>query len=738
MQNLNSNAIELSELATRESDIVEWKETVADERKLVETIVAFTNDFLNLGGGYIVCGAKEITDVHGFKAVEYVGLTASRLEKLKKFLSDTCYNPTKVNPPIITKFDEIAVPEDAAKRVLVITVDATSNAHSYKADNDNKPRYFVRTDSNTRAATNGIERELLRRKGQLEPWDKRINQKATLSDIDELTLRQYLQTMRLWSANKSIADYLSDKDKIEEFIPPLLGRLGVDKPQHPKNFTLMVFGRSPIDFCVGAYAIFTIFEGRDKSKQQAETQWIGGTIVEQTNKLIELLNIESTTAIDKSLENANQVKYPKIALKEAVVNALVHRDYEIDQPTRIEVYSDRIEIYSPGGLPFNLDKHKFKEGNAKASWRNQAFGRIFHKLNLAQHQGSGIGKIIAAMNEEGSPKPIFEVEDDSITCILPAHPRHRIMKQISEAENDIVIRNHTSAFKRLHEVLSEDIYNYRALELFCEVNKLLGSPEKLLDLLLMQAIDYQKIRSNTLLVISETLSFAKSDKRADTLSKTLLSIALNGRLEERQLIKVAFILKKRGEDKEVVDFVNQTLQQYPNLVTNSALLDQKGRALIDLAKKCEQTFYAENSNNSIKAKAKVAFQKYITEAQKVLNIAYENSESSVDKDFIERALNYIKVEMLPFLSGEKKVNAKRRTLHISNIEPTFSEEDVRSCYAQYGEIEKITLIVDPKSNKEFAFIEFTELHAADAAYADRFKITLAGTKIYTNRYKEGN
>jgi predicted HTH transcriptional regulator len=650
---MNNNKIDLLELATRESDTIEWKENVADERKLIETIVAFTNDFLNLGGGYIVCGAKEIVDINGFKSVEYVGLTASNLEKLKKFISDTCYNPTKVNPPIVPKFDEIEMPNDATKRVLVITVDGTSHAHTYKADNDNKPRYFVRTDSHTRGATNGIERELLRRKGQLEPWDRRINQKATVEDIDVLKLRRYLQAMKLWSPNKPITDYLSDTDKIEEFIPPLLGKLGIDKPQHPKNFTLMLFGTHPIDFCVGAYSIFTIFEGKNKGASRAETQWITGTLVEQANTLIELLNIESSIAIDKSTENVNQIKYPKVALKEAIVNALVHRDYEIGQPTRVEVYSDRVEIYSPGGLPFNIDKNKFTSGNAKASWRNQAFGRVFDKLNLAQHQGSGIGKIISSMQEEGCPMPIFDIEHDSITCILPAHPRHQLMKQISEAESDIVIRNYLSAYKKLNHVLNEDIYNYRALELFCEVNNLLESPENVLNLLLSKNIDFYLIRPHTLVVVSESLSLIKNNKEAESLSKKLLNIAVNGRLEERQLIKVAFTLKKLGDDKAVVEFVNKTLHQYPNLSKNPFLLDQKGRAFIDLAKKCEDTFN-DNTTDRIKNKAKEDFALYITEAEKALSLAYIYSESIVDKDYISKALNYIKTKMPLFLTDKNE------------------------------------------------------------------------------------
>jgi ATP-dependent DNA helicase RecG len=522
-----SYQINLTDLATRESEITEWKETVADLPKLIETVVAFANDFLNLGGGYIVCGAKETNDENDFKTVEYTGLSAKRLEEIKQYVANTCYNPNKVNPPLIPKFDELAVPEDDSKRVLVITIDASGHAHTYKADYDSikKPRYFVRTDTNTREANNGLMRELLRRKGQLEPWDKRINPKATLEDIDDLVVRQYLKDMRLWSDNRAITEYLSDREKIEEFIPPLLGKSGVGRPLHPKNFTLMIFGKAPIDFCTGAYSIFTIFEGADKGGQVAETQWITGTLVEQAKKLIELLNIESTIAIDKGSEKANQLKYPKIALKEAVVNAIVHRDYETEQPVRVEVYADRIEIYSPGGLLYDLDKGKFVLGKAKAAWRNQAFGRIFHKLNLAQHQGSGIEKIITSMKEEGCPSPVFEVEENSVTCVLPAHPRHQIMHRLSAAKNQIVVQNYPSAYRILLSVLEKDPYNYRAWEMFCEVNNLSGTPEKVLDLILFKHIDFAQIRPDTLSIIANTLHLLKNNKEAEALAHRLSKIS---------------------------------------------------------------------------------------------------------------------------------------------------------------------------------------------------------------------
>ena len=728
-----SEEINLSELATRESSIVEWKENVASIPEAIATIVAFANDFLNLGGGYLVCGAKETKDINGFQSVAYIGLDSLRLKQIKETIINNCTNSNRVNPPLNPKVDEIDMPGDASKKILVFTIDATPYAHTFKSGPDEVPRYFIKTDFSTKEATNGFIRELLRRKGQLEPWDKRINFKANISDIDELVLRQYLQNMKLWSTNKAITDYLSDKEKIEEFIPPLLGRMGIDKPQHPKNFTLMVFGKSPIDFCVGAYSIFTIFDGIDKGQQQAETQWITGTIVEQANKLIELLNVESTIAIDKNSENANQSKYPKIALKEAVVNAIVHRDYESDQPTRVEVYSDRIEIYSPGGLPFSFDVNKFIEGKAKASWRNQAFGRIFHKLNLAQHQGSGIEKIISSMKEEGCPSPTFEVSEDSVTCILPAHPRHRVMRQISEAGSDIVIQDYQGAYKKLLQVLESDFYNYRALELFCEVNNLTETPKNVLDLISRKKVDFGQIRPNTLVIISESLSLIRNNKEAELLSRKLLDIALKGRLEEKQLFKVAYTLKKLGDDKAVVDFVNSTIGGYPKLLNNSFLLDLKGRALIDLAKRCEVTFSSQQ-NYRIKSKAKYDFEFYINEAEKALHKALENSENIVDKDYIQKALWYIKTEMIPFLTGEKKSSIVHKTVFAKRIPPGITEKDLKKLYSKYGKVEKVTLMKNKTHDTMIAYIVFVDANDAESALADRFNININGDKICTERY----
>jgi predicted HTH transcriptional regulator len=146
-----------------------------------------------------------------------------------------------------------------------------------------------------------------------------------------------------------------------------------------------------------------------------------GSIIEQSKKVIGLLDTLTCTTFDKTSEKPNKEKYPKRALQEAVINAIVHRDYEIAEPVRITVFSDRIEIRSPGALHWGVDREKFKTGKASPKWRNQSFAYLFNKLRLTQSEGQGIPTIIRTMKEEGCPDPVFEIEADNVTCILPAH-----------------------------------------------------------------------------------------------------------------------------------------------------------------------------------------------------------------------------------------------------------------------------------------------------------------------------
>ncbi len=419
--------IDLTELLRRESEKVEWKENGDDKNSvnsIVKTISAFANDLSNLGGGYVVCGAKEIKDEYDFPKVEFTGLTAHKLKEIEGKVLQHCRD--YVSPAIVPLVHELENPKEASTRVLVFVVIATHDAHIYR-DKDTSC-YYVRIGRETREARNGVMMELLEKKQKIETFDRRFNADATENDIDIILLRSVMQDSKLLPAEKKIDDYFSHTEKIAEFIPPLFAKKGLDNVLRPRNFALLLFGKreSYTRLFTEAYTIYSVYRGKDRDEPTGERHFLTGSIIEQARKIISLLELQCYTIFDKTSSKPNQEKYPMRALQEAAINAIVHRDYEITNPNRITVFSDRIEFVSMGSIDWGIDKEKFLQGKPNIKWRNQSFAYLFNKLQLAQSEGQGIRTIFRTMRQEGCPDPIFEFGVESVTCILPAHLRSEL------------------------------------------------------------------------------------------------------------------------------------------------------------------------------------------------------------------------------------------------------------------------------------------------------------------------
>ena len=634
--------IDLKELARRESEQVEWKEN-GDDIKIAEgivrTISAFANDIANVGGGYVVCGAKEIKDEHGFPKIQYTGLSANKLKEVELKVTKYCQN--YVDPAIAPRIVEIENPENNSTRILVFVVLRTRHAHVYRDGETSK--YYVRIGRETKEARNGVLRQLLTEKQEIEYFDKRTNTRATEADIDILIFRDSMQEMGLLFPEKSLEDYFSDREQIAELVSPLFVRTDLDGILHPRNFTLLMFGKktSITSKFPEAYTILSIYKGTDRSEQTAERYTLTGTIVEQAKRSIELLNTQAYTAFDKTSSKPNQVKYPMRALQEAVINAIVHRDYEVPEPIRITVFADRVEIKSPGTLHWGVDKEKFLQGKASPKWRNQSFAYLFNKLQLAQSEGQGIPTIIRTMREEGCPEPIFEIEPESLTCILPAHPRHQIIRELQETQDKVILQKYQEAKTQVLTLLEKDLYNFRSLDLYCEVIAKLKLPNELYNFLETKKLDFYLVNPSTLINIAEILAFDKDNIKYQSLANRALSVAMSGKIEEGQIAKAVVNLKKIGEPEDVIKFASESMLKYPNLAHNSTLLEKRATAKMDMAKKCIDAGRDRNSNPKTKARAWEMCRQLLEEAERDLYLALENAENPNEKFFIENDINFL-------------------------------------------------------------------------------------------------
>lgn len=100
-------------------------------------------------------------------------------------------------------------------------------------------------------------------------------------------------------------------------------------------------------------------------------------------------------------------EYPDIAIRESIINAIVHADYAIKgMSIRVGIFDDRIEITNPGGLPFGISMEHIFSGVSKL--RNRVIGRVFHELGLIEQWGTGISRIKETCNQANLPEPRFE------------------------------------------------------------------------------------------------------------------------------------------------------------------------------------------------------------------------------------------------------------------------------------------------------------------------------------------
>lgn len=419
--------IDLTELARRESEQTEWKQNVADIDDVVATLSAFANDLQNLGGGYVVCGAREEKDEHGFPQLLRSGLTASRLKEVENTVLARCRD--RISPPIAPLVEELPS-DDPQRRILVFLQPATGTAHTFRRGSDGA-KHFVRVSRRTIEARNGLLKDLLVRKGALEPWDRRPCNAATVNDLDLLTLRDALQRMGVFTSDRGVDPYLVDGVQISPFVPSLCQAEPLSGVLRPRNYAVLLFGREPQRFIPGAFAIYSAYPGIDRTDPVSRRFELPGTLLDQARRLQELLDAEAVTLFDKTnLKSPNAEKYPRRALQEAMVNALAHRDYELVDPARITSYGNRIEFVSPGPLPVGVTLDDIRARAVTPRWRNQALAWFLSRLQLAQAEGQGIQTIRSTMKAVGCPPPIFDATEVSVTCVLRAHPRCKSATQL--------------------------------------------------------------------------------------------------------------------------------------------------------------------------------------------------------------------------------------------------------------------------------------------------------------------
>ena len=195
------------------------------------------------------------------------------------------------------------------------------------------------------------------------------------------------------------------------------------------------------------------FQGTDKAIFTDRVE-ISGSVFQQMDEAYEYLQKNNRVSSEfKGLERVDHLDYPEEALRESLINAVVHREYAIPGPVLISIFDDRIEITALGGLTKELSLDDIMLGVSVL--RNKKLGDIFYRLKLIEAYGTGIEKIMRSY-DNCSEKPKIDISDNAFKITLPNQNYH---KNTTNPRKEIDYREQTimDLFKEKETIVRKDI-----------------------------------------------------------------------------------------------------------------------------------------------------------------------------------------------------------------------------------------------------------------------------------------
>ena len=363
-----------------ESTNVERTISVSKESKFGEAVCAFANDMPGTGKpGYLLIGVGDDGTVQGAK------VTDSLLLSLAELRNDGSVSPR----PSLQVEKRLLYGKEIA---VVEVIPSIFPPVRYKGT------VWIRTGPSRSKATEQDERILSERRTALAlTFDARPCPDATLAD---LSAQEFLQYRQHAVSPEIIAE---NHRPPEEQLASL--RLYNIKTGYPTHAGILLLSPDPRQWLPGAYIQFLRFTGTDLGDQPTVEKEIGGNLPTMLRQLEEILSMhrsQSPKAVSV-LREVTATDYPQWALRELLMNAVMHRNYESTQPIRFFWFADRIEIHNPGGL-YGEARTDFPRNNA---YRNPIIAEILKNLGYVNRFGHGVVRAEKELRENGNPKPTY-------------------------------------------------------------------------------------------------------------------------------------------------------------------------------------------------------------------------------------------------------------------------------------------------------------------------------------------
>ncbi len=372
-------------LGRQETATLEFKREATDRHALRKAVCALANDLPGSGGGVLLVGVAADGTPHPVDTSDNALLALADLRDDGKILD----RPSMVVTTALYDGQQI------------IRVDVTASASPpVRLDGV----VYVRPGPTTRRANPDDERVLSERRVSLAmPFDSRPVSGSTLADLDlELLASTYVPAA-------------VDAAVLEENhrpVPEQLASLRLcTSAGVPTTCGLLVGGFDPSAFLPGAYVQFARYDGDSPDSAVLDEEELRGNLVATTATLESLVKGHTHSRLNQQdgFREQAQPDYPIEALRELLVNALIHRNYESSNaPVRLLWFSDRVEVTNPGGPYGQVRIDNFGRVN---DYRNPSLAGAMKTLGYANRFGRGIARVQASLARNGNPAAEFDVTD---------------------------------------------------------------------------------------------------------------------------------------------------------------------------------------------------------------------------------------------------------------------------------------------------------------------------------------
>ncbi|HEX8438818.1 ATP-binding protein [Archangium sp.] len=375
--------LKLGEDAVTEFKSVVLKNYQVDPKDIARAIAAMANT----KGGHLFLGVEDDGTVSGAGTLE-------QMDALMRQVSQLCQNG--IQPAIICPIQKL---EAQGQRVLVVEVPRFSPDRPYHAGG----KYYVRDSNQSREAR---REELIRLLQSADyHFDEQPVEGARLEDLEPGAARAFLAS-------------IYDEPDLESVWLRLLERLQcLDRTGTPTVTGMLLFGREPQRWLRDARISAVRFPGREVTSDFADRQELEGPLLGQIDAAASFLkrNLRAPSHVE-GLQRVEE-GLPEKVLREAIINAVAHRDYRAASQVRIFVFDDRVEIVNPGELLNQLTLEGIRVGGISQR-RNPVLAGLLARARRRESVGMGVPEMIRLMRERKLPPPEFSLEAGHFRVVL--------------------------------------------------------------------------------------------------------------------------------------------------------------------------------------------------------------------------------------------------------------------------------------------------------------------------------